>query len=125
MYKQIADKDQKQVPVPDSSLGLERPKLRKPAKKRNYDFKYTNDPFGFQVIRKSDNAVIFDTTNYPLVFEDQYLEITTAVPDDANIYGFGETTLPNFRRNNVKVYILYTLPWFFDTIVFPLISLLL
>ena len=100
------------MPVPDSHLGLERPKLRKPAKKRNYDFKYTNDPFGFQVVRKSDKEVIFDTTKYPLVFEDQYLEITTAVPDDANIYGFGETTLPNFRRNNVKVQILYTLSWF-------------
>ncbi|KAI7854312.1 alpha glucosidase [Circinella umbellata] len=98
----IADKNQKQVPVPDSPLGLERPKLRKAAKKRNYDFKYTSDPFGFQVIRKSDKAIIFDTTDYPLVFEDQYLEITTAVPSDANIYGFGETTLPNFRRDSIK-----------------------
>ncbi|KAI8142898.1 alpha glucosidase [Fennellomyces sp. T-0311] len=102
LHVKIGDKDQKQVIVPDSPLGLERPKLRKPAKKLNYEFKYAENPFGFQVIRKSDKAVIFDTTDYPLVFEDQYLEITTAVPDDANIYGFGETTLPNFRRDNVK-----------------------
>ncbi|KAI9495162.1 alpha glucosidase [Zychaea mexicana] len=102
IHVKISDKDQKQVPVPDSPLGIERPRLRKSAKKRNYEFKYTEDPFGFQVIRKSDKAVIFDTTDYPLVFEDQYLEITTAVPDDANIYGFGETTIPHFRRDNVK-----------------------
>ena len=81
---------------------MERPKLRKPAKKTNYDFSYTDNPFGFKVTRKHDKEVIFDTNDYPLVFEDQYLELSTAVPDDANLYGVGETTAP-FRRNNLKV----------------------
>ncbi|KAI7855515.1 alpha glucosidase [Circinella umbellata] len=97
----ISDKEQKQVPVPDSPLGLQRPKPpAEPFKNPNYRFSYTPDPFSFKVTRVSDDVVIFDTTDYPLVFEDQYLELTTKVPDDANIYGFGETTLPSFRRNN-------------------------
>ncbi|KAI9495167.1 alpha glucosidase [Zychaea mexicana] len=99
LHVKIGDKDEKQIPVPDHAYGLERPKTRKPAKKLNYDFKYTENPFGFQVIRKVDKEVIFDTSDYPLVFEDQYLELSTAVPNDANLYGIGEVTAP-FRRNN-------------------------
>ncbi|KAG2219357.1 hypothetical protein INT45_011265 [Circinella minor] len=101
LHVKIADKDAKQFPVPDSTYGMERPKLRKPAKKTNYDFSYTENPFGFKVTRKHDKEVLFDTNDYPLVFEDQYLELSSAVPDDANLYGVGETTAP-FRRNNLK-----------------------
>lgn len=98
----IADKEGKQIPVPDSPLGLERSKHDRAARKRNYDFKYTENPFGFQVIRKADKSVIFDTTDYPLVFEDQYLEISTAVPKETNLYGVGEV-VTNFRRDNKQV----------------------
>ncbi|KAI9496829.1 alpha glucosidase [Zychaea mexicana] len=100
LHVTISDKGQNQIPVPDSPLGLPRPKLNTPFENPNYRFKYTREPFTFQVIRTSDNAVVFDTTDYPLVFEDQYLELTTKVPKDANLYGFGETPLPSFRRNN-------------------------
>lgn len=70
---------------------------------RNYDFKYTAKPFSFQVVRKSDKTTIFDTSKYPLVFEDQYLELSTKVPKDANIYGFGEVTAP-FKRSTVSIH---------------------
>ncbi|KAI8146374.1 alpha glucosidase [Fennellomyces sp. T-0311] len=96
----ISDKNQNQVPVPDSPLGLKRPDIESRFENPNYEFKYTNEPFGFQVVRTSDHVIIFDTTELPFVFQDQYLELTTKVPDDANIYGFGETPLPKFRRNN-------------------------
>ncbi|KAJ1931840.1 hypothetical protein FBU59_006578, partial [Linderina macrospora] len=47
---------------------------------------------------------IFDTTGHPLIFEDQYVEVTSNLPTNANIYGIGET--PEwFRRsttNNTK-----------------------
>ncbi|KAI9319952.1 alpha glucosidase [Dichotomocladium elegans] len=95
----IADKANKQIPVPDSGLGLRRSHVTSAAKHTNYDFRYTNRPFGFQVIRKSDKEILFDTTDFPLVYEDQYLELSTAVPDDTNLYGIGETTAP-FRRFN-------------------------
>lgn len=67
----------------------------------NYEFKYTNNPhFGFQIIRRSDNAILFDTTNLPLIFEDQYLEISSRLPE-TNIYGIGETITKFKRSRNV------------------------
>lgn len=102
LFRKIADKNGKQYLVPDSPLGVERPKIHSAAQDVNYDFKYTSNPFGFKVIRKSDKQVIFDTTDYPLVFEDQYLEVSTTVPKDTNLYGIGEV-IGSFRRNNVHV----------------------
>lgn len=52
-------------------------------------------------MRKADKVAVFDTAKLPLVFEDQYLEISTHVPKDANIYGFGEVTAP-FKRTTVS-----------------------
>lgn len=102
LHVKISDKVQKQALVPDSPLGVERPKLTSFATHNaNYDFQYTARPFSFKVIRKSDKEAIFDTTNMPLVFEDQYLELSTAIPNDANIYGFGEVTAP-FKRTQVR-----------------------
>ncbi|WVR04138.1 hypothetical protein IAU60_001137 [Kwoniella sp. DSM 27419] len=87
-------------------------------------FDYDSNPFAFWVTRKEDNAVLFDTrskniptysestqiegaySNYtvlpahPLVFEDQYLQISSALPDGANIYGLGEVIAASgYRRN--------------------------
>lgn len=91
--------------VPDSPLGLVRPLAQSTGGNRrkkatgNYEFTYTNDPqFGFQVTRQSDNAILFDTARLPLLFEDQYLEMSTRLPD-TNIYGIGETIAP-FRRTH-------------------------
>jgi alpha-glucosidase len=84
-------------------IGVERPKISHSASDLNYVFQYTEKPFAFKVVRKSDNETIFDTTGQPLVFEDQYLELTTQVPDDANIYGFGELTGAYRRNNNANV----------------------
>ncbi|KAI9357878.1 alpha glucosidase [Pilaira anomala] len=101
LHVKISDKDKKQHLVPDSPLGFVRPKLTKFAKKTNYDFQYTAKPFSFKVVRKSDRVAVFDTASLPIVFEDQYLEISTKVPKDANIYGFGEVTAPFRRTTNV------------------------
>ncbi|ORX58668.1 alpha glucosidase [Hesseltinella vesiculosa] len=97
----ISDTGHKQYPVPNSVLGLERPVIKHRAKNPNYEFKYTASPFGFQVLRKSDSQILFDTNNQPFVFEDQYIELTSSLPDDANVYGLGETTEP-FRKNSIK-----------------------
>lgn len=80
---------------------MKRPKLdtaAAAASDRNYDFTYTENPFGFQVIRASDQAILFDTRHFPLVFEDQYLEISTSISEDTHIYGFGETPLKHLKR---------------------------
>jgi len=66
----------------------------------HYNITFTENTFGFSVIRKSNGDVIFDTSVTPstpangLVFEDQYLEISTALTSESNIYGLGERIRP-------------------------------
>jgi len=63
--------------------------------------KYSVDPFGFSVTRRSDNEVLFNTLGdefNSLVFKDQYLEISTRVPESAYLYGLGEVTRPDGLR---------------------------
>ena len=71
----------------------------------HYDF----EPFGFWIVRKDSEEIIFDTRTFnprvkPLIFEKGYLQITSALPQEANIYGLGEVLASSgFRRdpNNV------------------------
>ena len=55
------------------------------------DISWTNSPsFGFKVTRNATGDVLFDTTGTVLVFEDQFIEFVTALPQDYNLYGIGE-----------------------------------
>ncbi|KAM0901746.1 hypothetical protein ACQ4PT_019760 [Festuca glaucescens] len=72
-------------------------------------FTYGRDPFWFAVHRKSTRQPLFNTSHAPLVFKDQYLEVTTHLPGDAALYGLGENTQPGgmkLRPNDP--YTLYT-----------------
>ncbi|KAG6326515.1 hypothetical protein ID866_12574, partial [Astraeus odoratus] len=87
-------------------------------------FNYESSPFAFWITRRSDQDAmpIFDTRisslpstpippfnvsdpstafdGFPLVFEDQYLQITSALPLGTNIYGLGEVIASSgFRRD--------------------------
>ena len=63
------------------------------------NFSWTNDPsFSFKV-QRTDGEVLFDTTGNKLVFEDQFLELKTAMVADYNIYGLAES-LHSFRIGN-------------------------
>ena len=59
-----------------------------------YDFSVTSQPFGFAITRKSTGAVLFNTSSQPLFFANQYLQIGTAMPANANVYGLGERIVP-------------------------------
>ena len=49
-------------------------------------------------IISGDNSTALD--GFPLVFEDQYLQLTSALPLGANIYGLGEVLASSgFRRD--------------------------
>ncbi|RPD82750.1 hypothetical protein L226DRAFT_450346 [Lentinus tigrinus ALCF2SS1-7] len=49
-------------------------------------------------INATDNSTALD--GFPLVFEDQYLQLASALPYDANIYGLGEVVASSgFRRD--------------------------
>ncbi|TKA47000.1 hypothetical protein B0A49_13154, partial [Cryomyces minteri] len=50
-----------------------------------------NDPtFSFTVLRKSNGDVLFDTRGTKLVFENQFIEFVSALPENYNLYGLGE-----------------------------------
>ena len=54
-------------------------------------FSWSNDPsFSFRVIRKSTGDVLFDTTGTKLVYENQFIEFVSGLPQNYNLYGLGE-----------------------------------
>ncbi|XP_058151204.1 sucrase-isomaltase, intestinal [Dasypus novemcinctus] len=63
-----------------------------------YDVKITDSPFSIKVIRKSNNKILFDTSIGPLVYSDQYLQISAKLPSEY-IYGFGEHIHKRFRHD--------------------------
>ncbi|PWA83239.1 glycoside hydrolase family 31 [Artemisia annua] len=64
-------------------------------------FTYISNPFSFSIKRKSNGEILFNTMTEKsspyssLVFKDQYLEISTSLPQDASLYGLGENTQPH------------------------------
>ncbi|KAF5861685.1 hypothetical protein ETB97_012705 [Aspergillus alliaceus] len=52
---------------------------------------WSNEPsFNFKVIRKATGDVLFDTEGSILVYENQFIEFVTSLPEDYNLYGLGE-----------------------------------
>lgn len=68
------------------------------ASKRLYEVKYTSDPFGIQVIRKSTGAKIWDSSVPGFTFSDLFIQVSTLVPTEF-VYGFGETEHPTYKHN--------------------------
>ncbi|XP_040902104.1 maltase-glucoamylase, intestinal isoform X2 [Toxotes jaculatrix] len=58
----------------------------------------THKPFGLTVRRKENKKVLFDTTMAPLVFADQYLQLSARLPSH-NIYGLGEHVHTQYRHD--------------------------
>ena len=65
---------------------------------------YTDNPFSFAITRTSSNETLFNSTSSfsssltpyvnNMVFKNQYLEISTSLPESASLYGIGESTRP-------------------------------
>jgi alpha-glucosidase len=54
-------------------------------------FSWSNEPsFNFKVIRKATGDTLFNTAGSVLVFENQFLEFVTSVPENYNVYGLSE-----------------------------------
>ncbi|XP_062860469.1 sucrase-isomaltase, intestinal [Trichomycterus rosablanca] len=64
----------------------------------NYEFTLLKNPFGLRVQRASNKKVLFDTSMGPLVFADQYLQLSAKL-GSSNIYGLGEHVHQNFRHD--------------------------
>ncbi|PNT75435.1 hypothetical protein BRADI_1g32650v3 [Brachypodium distachyon] len=70
-------------------------------------FTLHSSPFRFTVARVSNGDVLFDSLPR-LVFKDQYLELTTALPSErANLYGLGEQTKQSFRLRHGDTFTLW------------------
>jgi alpha-glucosidase/alpha-D-xyloside xylohydrolase len=98
---------------------------------------YTTQPFGFAITRISNGEVLFNSTPAaaaaehdtaapadddddsssssssssfnPMVFKDQYLEISTQLPVTASLFGLGESTRPDgLQLKQGRTYTLWT-----------------
>lgn len=70
---------------------IPRPKSESTYKDLDLEFEWDNKPsFWFSVTRKSTGDAIFTTKNKKLVFEDQFVEFVSDLPDDYNLSGLGE-----------------------------------
>ncbi|XP_073706325.1 sucrase-isomaltase, intestinal-like [Garra rufa] len=63
-----------------------------------YRLELTQKPFGLKVWRTSPEKLLFDTTLGPLVFADQYLQLSAKLPSH-NIYGLGEHVHQTFLHD--------------------------
>uniref|UniRef100_A0A672PGP3 alpha-glucosidase n=1 Tax=Sinocyclocheilus grahami TaxID=75366 RepID=A0A672PGP3_SINGR len=63
-----------------------------------YRLELIQKPFGLKVWRTSPEKLLFDTTIGPLVFADQYLQLSAKLPSH-NIYGLGEHVHQTFRHD--------------------------
>ena len=56
------------------------------------DFIWSNHPiFSFTVLRVSTGDVLFSTAGTKIVFENQFVEFASSLPENYNLYGLGET----------------------------------
>lgn len=71
---------------------------------------YKSSPFGFTITRKSNRGdILFDTRGAatPLVFKDQYIEISSNLPPSSSLYGLGEHTRKQLRLCPGRTYTLW------------------
>lgn len=109
LHVKITDADNQRFEVPESLFKRPKSNGNTDAESAAYRFDLVNsEQFAFKVTRKSDGEVIFDTSSpgggsfiKPLIYEEQYLELSSRLPDNANIFGY-ETII----RDNV-IYITY------------------
>lgn len=63
-------------------------------------FVWSNDPtFSFSVYRKSTGDAVFSTAGNKIIFEDQFVEFSSSLPDNYNLYGLGES-IHSWRLGN-------------------------
>ncbi|EPQ61327.1 hypothetical protein GLOTRDRAFT_119185 [Gloeophyllum trabeum ATCC 11539] len=125
VHVKIYDTANEQFTIPESVVERPAPPTLSFQNSSDLVFNYESSPFAFWITRRSqpDATPLFDTRisslpptpiapvvnssdpslaldGFPLVFEDQYLQIASALPLGANIYGLGEVVASSgFRRD--------------------------
>ncbi|KAF7376773.1 Glycoside hydrolase family 31 protein [Mycena sanguinolenta] len=125
LHVNIFDTANSQFTVPESVIVRPGASGSSTADNSDLVFNYEHSPFAFWITRRSepDATPLFDTREsslpatpiaaviqgdkstaldgFSLVFEDQYLQLTSALPLDANIYGLGEVVASSGLRRDV------------------------
>lgn len=69
-------------------------------RQRDLEFElHQGSRFGFSVKRADSGETVFTTDGSKLVFEDQFIELKTSMPENYNVYGLGEV-MSHFRLGN-------------------------
>ena len=72
------------------------------------EFMWNNDPtFSFTISRRDTDEILFDTTEKKLVFENQFIEFASSLPENYNLYGLGEA-MHGLRLGNDLTRTLYS-----------------
>ena len=87
LHVTIEDINGTQYRIPESLVSIPMPSEGIDAVQ--YSFNYNEAPFEFWITR-NDGDILFDTRGYKLIFETQYIEITTNMEEGYNVYGLGE-----------------------------------
>ncbi|KAJ7468125.1 glycosyl hydrolases family 31-domain-containing protein [Mycena latifolia] len=125
LHVNIFDTANSQFTVPESVIAPPGASGLSTADNSDLVFNYEPSPFAFWITRRSEPGAtpLFDTREsslpptpiapviqrdnstaldgFPLVFEDQYLQLTSALPLDANVYGLGEVVASSGLRRDV------------------------
>ncbi|KAF5391185.1 hypothetical protein D9757_003120 [Collybiopsis confluens] len=123
----IADSENNQYTIPESVISRPAAPAISFTNSSDLIFNFEPSPFAFWITRRSgpNSAPLFDTRlsalpetpippvitgdestaldGFSLVFEDQYLQLTSSLPHDTNIYGLGEVIASSGFRRNVAV----------------------
>jgi alpha-glucosidase len=92
----IYDADENVYQVPESVFP-------RPATRENgrHDESSPEIRFSFSVSRASNGETLFNSSGHNLVFESQYINVRTSLPESPNLYGLGEHSDP-FRLNTTS-----------------------
>ncbi|KAI0505593.1 glycoside hydrolase family 31 protein [Xylaria bambusicola] len=105
--KYLGPNNQSWFILPDALLPKPKPENEDTKPQSDLDFTWSNEPtFSFQVTRKSTSDVLFTTGGSQLVYQDQFIEFSSALPENYNLYGLGET-IHSFRLGNNLTRTLY------------------
>ncbi|XP_060780036.1 sucrase-isomaltase, intestinal isoform X2 [Neoarius graeffei] len=91
----ISDANKARFEVPHEHIQSLSSSLNGPPK---YEFELLKSPFGIRVRRAFNKKVLFDTSIGPLVFANQYLQLSAKLSSN-NIYGLGEHVHKKFRHD--------------------------
>lgn len=88
LHVTIEDDEKRQYRIPDALVTIPAPASS--IGNIQYTFNCNESPFEFWISR-NDGDILFDTRGYKLIFETQYIELTTNMEQNYNVYGLGET----------------------------------